>query len=157
MQKPKKIWISFLVVLVISLLVVSSAAAKTEQGYDWARDTAANPELLGSPSLEAYLVPGGAVGGTSYCNNVIHCPADTTGRWIITYLREGDGHWVTWCKLYVPEFIDNELDAQNWHWSDDVLADLCSLEDEPQTWQGTYMNLQKETKPGKCFDFGDPA
>ena len=73
------------------------------------------------------------------------CYPDWTGRWLITYLREGDGHWVTWCQLYVPDFVDNELDAKEWRWSDEYIAENCSLIDEPQTWEGMYLHIQRET------------
>ena len=72
------------------------------------------------------------------------CYNQWTGRWIMTYLRTSEGHWVTKCQLYVPDFITNEQDAQNWSWSEEYIADQCSLDDEPQTWQGTYISTQKE-------------
>lgn len=74
------------------------------------------------------------------------CVPVWTGRWIITYQREGRGHWVTWCNLYVPIFVDNEKDARRWRWSEQYIADLCSLDCEPQTWQGNYLYVEKEMK-----------
>lgn len=84
------------------------------------------------------------------CPSEVVCKPVWTGRWIITYLREGNDHWATKCNLYVPDFIYNENDAKLWRWSDEYIAELCSLPGEPQTWQGTYLYLQKEFKPAQC-------
>lgn len=72
------------------------------------------------------------------------CRSKWTGRWIITYHSSTPGHYVQVCQLYVPSFIDNEHDAQNWRWSPGYIADHCSLPDEPQTWQGTFISVRKE-------------
>ncbi len=72
------------------------------------------------------------------------CRAKWTGRWIITYHSNSPDHYVQVCQLYVPSFIDNEHDAQNWRWSPGYVADHCSLPDEPQTWQGTFISVRKE-------------
>jgi hypothetical protein len=74
------------------------------------------------------------------------CSAQPTGRWIATYYRSGYDHWVTKCRLYVPDDIDNQKDAEAWRWSAEYIAEQCSLDSEPQTWAGTYVGVEKETK-----------
>jgi hypothetical protein len=117
--------------LVLSLIGASAVSAKTERSSQGVEQTAIEP---GDGSyIQCSL-------GIEECTRV----AASTGRWIITYRRQGVGHYVTLCKLYVPDFIDNEKDARNWRWSDEYIADTCSLSDEPQTWQGEYLHLEKE-------------
>ena len=72
------------------------------------------------------------------------CKTKWTGRWLITYHSNSPDQYVKVCQLYVPSFIDNEHDAQNWRWSPDYIADHCSLPDEPQTWQGSFTSVRKE-------------
>jgi hypothetical protein len=147
MHKARKIGLILAVMVVLSLLGASAASAKTETIQE-TQQLAIYPKLgseeasNGAICLDSSQTPGL---GIQNGNGVTFCFTAWTGRWIMTYLREGEGHWVTKCMLYVPDFIDNEDDAQAWRWSDEYVADHCSLDDEPQTWQGIYLYTEKET------------
>jgi len=87
------------------------------------------------------------------CGKDEGCVEKWTGRWMITYQREGRGHWVTWCNLYVPHVADANGDgrvdakeAKAWKWSNLYIAEQCSLDCEPQTWEGNYLYVKKEMK-----------
>jgi len=71
------------------------------------------------------------------------CSPRWTGRFLQNYIRSVDGHYIRICPLYVPMAADtngdgkvSEKEARAWEWSDAYLAEKCSLECEPATWQG---------------------
>ena len=151
MQKSQKVWMIVGIVLVLSLIGTSAASVRTE-GYQ--------EKLTYSPVRFGALDAPQMVLGTSMaalisedveesCYTPSNC-FKATGRYFITYLRKSEGHWVTWCQLYVPDYIDNYQEAKKWRWSPEYIADLCSLPDEPQTWEGDYIRIQKEMVPVEC-------
>jgi len=133
-------------VIVLSLIGTIAAFAKTEASSISYQDTThlavyLAPDTNGNPLVS--ISPDNT--RSEVCSLGNTCAPAWTGRWVITYLREGDEHWVTWCQLYVPDFIDNESDARKWRWSDEYIAKNCSQPNEPQTWEGIYLYVQKET------------
>jgi len=150
MQKSQKFWIVVGIFLLISLVGTSAAALRT-LGYQ--EEMTLSPVRFGeldTPQMvmgSSFAAAGN--GGDKYCYRPSNC-FKATGRYYITYLRKSEGHWVTWCQLYVPASIDNLQEAKKWRWSPEYIADLCSLPDEPQTWEGEYIRLEKEMIPVEC-------
>ncbi|NQS91276.1 MAG: hypothetical protein HQ574_02620 [Chloroflexi bacterium] len=142
----KKFGMILIAVLLFSMIGSSVVAAKTE-----GTSSRLDRSVLSISSQETnrqadYVGQGSSLFAAEIeCSSEIVCTSRWTGRWVITYHRECEGHCVTWCQLYVPDTIKNEQDAQNWRWSDEYIADNCSLADEPQTWKGVYLHLEKET------------
>ena len=132
MVPRKRTQVILAVILLLSLLGASSVSARTASNQE-ANQQSAIP-------IDSYQAI--SLGPT---NGVRHCFPDWTGHWLQTYLRVGYDHWVTKCVLYVPDFINNEKDAQAWRYSDEYLAEKCSLENEEPTWQGIYLHTEKET------------
>jgi hypothetical protein len=153
----KRYGLMLAVIGLLSLLGASAASARPEGGQE-ANPPAVIPGLDGSvvPQAAAYPEVGSTFGLDPSVIADRNCYSQWTGRWIITYLRQGEGHWVTWCRLYVPDFINNEADAQAWRWSEEYIADHCSLDSEPQTWQGIYLYTQKEYIR-KCINEPSPS
>lgn len=148
MRKLTLVWVMLGIVLVFSLVGTSAASARTEGNREEVVFSAISPENQGTFTMDLET-DFGSVLNQSICFRVGNC-SKWTGRWFITYLRTSEDHWVTQCELYVPDFIDNEADAMKWRWSEDYIADNCSLENEPQTWEGIYLNTRKEMIPGPC-------
>ena len=151
MQKTRRFWMIVGIVILISMVGTSAASARTQAGQEEVSFSAVSFGDLETPQmvLEYNL---NALGSNDYnqgCYQPGNC-SKWTGRWLITYLRKSEGHWVTLCELYVPEFIDNDLDAKKWTWSPEYIAENCSLPGEAQTWEGTIINFRKETVPVPC-------
>ncbi len=151
MQKNQRNWMIVGIILIFSLVGTSAASARTEGYQEELTFSAVGLENLDAPqmALESDFAFLGSLYARISCYKASSC-YKWTGRWFITYLRKSEGHWVTWCQLYVPDFIDNELDAKNWRWSDEYIAEICSQPDEDQTWEGIYLNMRKEMIPVEC-------
>jgi hypothetical protein len=152
MHKLHKYWMIVGIVLIFSLLGTSAASARTEVSQKKITFSVVSfgglnaPKMAWEPnftSRESQFVR------EDFCTKHTNC-FGSTGRYLITYLRKSEGHWITKCLLYVPDFIDNDQDAKKWRWSAEYIADHCSLPDEPQTWEGIYINLKKEMVPVEC-------
>lgn len=151
MKGKKLILVLPALVLIFSLVGTSAVSARME-GSDQRVDLSiAGPGAIVSLPIqqELDLDVGSRLNISVECNKSVKC-SKWTGRWFITYLRTSEEHWVTKCKLYVPDFIDNDQDAMNWRWSEDYIAENCSLEGEPQTWTGEYISTRKEMIPALC-------
>jgi hypothetical protein len=152
MQKIHRYGLIVGIVLIFSMLGTSAASARTKGYQEKLAFSVLNSGGLYATKMDResdFTYLGSQFVREDNCFRPKDC-VKWTGRWMITYLRISEGHWVTRCQLYVPEFIDNELDARNWRWSSEYIAKTCSLPDEPQTWEGIYFNFQQEMVPIDC-------
>jgi len=151
MQKTQRFWMIIGTVLLISVVGTGAVLAWSE-GYQ--EELTLPAVRFGEVETSQMAFRSEYAAHTGFAIDVTcYTPSNcfkSTGRYYITYRRKSEGHWVTWCQLYVPDFIKNDKDAQKWRWSPEYIADLCSLPDEPQTWEGTYVGLTKETVPVDC-------
>ena len=151
MKKSQAVWMIVGIGLLISVVGTGAALARTKGYQEELTLSAVHFGEMEAPQMafESEYASLWSADAVEACYKPDNC-SRWTGRYLITYLRKSEGHWVTWCQLYVPDFIDNDQEAKKWRWSDDYIADLCSLPDEPQTWEGDYIRLQKEMIPMEC-------